>query len=263
LIVDTRHLFLKLLRTFDVDTVCDVGSMDGSDALRCRRVLPAAEIIALEPNPRNFELMAADPRLRGHHIRTLPLAASDSDSEAQFFVVDVDYSASANPAARGMSSLHRRSDGTRLAEVVAVRTTRLDTLLANGGTARRIALWIDTEGMAFETVSGAAGVLAATRLLHIEVETEPCIGATQRLLPDVERLLVDAGFALLATNQPRTSMQLDALFVRADLLSTNAAEIGWHIRRGRLERRVRRVVLPLLPTRLRRFLSRHANAVRT
>src|SRR5262245_4407553 len=109
--------------------------MDGSDALRFRRVLPAPDIIALEPNPRDFELRAADSRLRRHRIRALPVAASDSDSEAQFFVVDVDYSAAGNPAARGMSSLHRRTDGSLLREVVGVRTVRLDSLLTSGSTA--------------------------------------------------------------------------------------------------------------------------------
>ena len=263
MIVDTRGLFLRLLRTFEIDTVCDVGSMDGTDALRFRRVLPAAEVIALEPNPRNFELMAADSRLERQRIRTLPLAASDSDSEAQFFVVHADYSEAGNPAYRGMSSLYRRSDGSRLAEVVSVRTVRIDSLLASGSTAGRIALWIDTEGMAFETISGATGVLASTELLHVEVETEPCIGAAQRLLPDVERLLSDAGFALVAIDQPRTSMQLNALFIRAALLSAKAAEIRWQIRRGQIWRRARRSVEPLLPTRLRHFLLRRANAVRT
>jgi FkbM family methyltransferase len=263
LILDTRHLFLRLLRTFEVDTVCDVGSMDGTDALRFRRALPAAEIIALEPNPRNFDAMSADARLRDQRIRALPLAASDVDSDAQFFVVGAD-SALANPAFRGMSSLYRRSDGSPLAEVVRVRTVRLDSLLGGGGGAgaARIALWIDAEGMAFETIAGASGVLGRTRLLHVEVETEPCIGAAQRLLPDVERFLTEAGFVLLATDEPRTSRQLNALFVPAALARTKSAEIRWHIASRQLERRVRRAVVPFLPTRLRRFLSRRANAAR-
>ena len=67
-IVSTRRLFCRLLRTFDIATVCDVGSMDGADALRFRRALPNAAVLALEPNPRNFALMAADDRAqtRGH-----------------------------------------------------------------------------------------------------------------------------------------------------------------------------------------------------
>jgi FkbM family methyltransferase len=264
LIVDTRRLFLKLLRTFEIGTVCDVGSLDGTDALRFRRALPSANVIALEPNPRNFVLMESDLRLRSRGIRVLPLAAGDRETDAQFFVVRAEYAAGRDLAFRGMSSLHRRADSSLLAEVVRVRTVRLDSLLtADGNAGARVALWIDTEGMAFETIAGASGVLGRTQMLHVEVETVPCIGADQRVFSDVERLLLDSGFTVLATDQPRTSMQLNALFVRADLLHANATEIRWHVADAALRRRVKRAVLPLLPRRVRRFLSRHANAVRT
>jgi FkbM family methyltransferase len=264
LIVDTRRLFTKLLRTLDIGTVCDVGSMDGTDALRFRRALPSANVIALEPNPRNWVLMQADTRLRRGRIRILPLAASDLEADAPFFVVAADYVRNRDLPRRGISSLYRRSDGPPLAEIVSVRTVRLDRLLSAENCADApIALWIDTEGMAFETVSGASGVLDRTRMVHVEVETLPCIGADQRLFSDVERLLLETGFALVATDQPRTSMQLNALFVRADLLLTKRNEIRWHAADARLRRRMKRALLPLLPRRVRRFLSRHANAVRT
>ena len=158
MIVDTRRLFCRLLRTFDVTTVCDVGSMDGSDALRFRRALPNATILALEPNPRNFALMEADERLLGEGIRLMPVAASDRAATADFFVVAADYSPADHTAWRGMSSLHRRSDASVLAEVVRVRTARLDELLVGEALdAGPIALWVDTEGMAYEALSGAAG----------------------------------------------------------------------------------------------------------
>jgi hypothetical protein len=162
-----------------------------------------------------------------------------------------------------MSSLHRRSDGSVLGEVVRVRTIRLDSLLASKGDGEAaIALWIDAEGMAFETIAGSAGVLGRTHLLHVEVETVPCIGAQQRLFHDVLRLLSDSGFRLLATDQPRTSTQLNALFVRTEVTRAKAAEIGWHVASERLRRPVARVALPLVPSRLRRFISRNGNDVR-
>ena len=105
MIVSTRRLFCRLLRTFDIATVCDVGSMDGDDALRFRRALPNAAVLALEPNPRNFALMAEDDRLKRAGIRILPVAASDRRSEAPLFVVDADYAPGRDLARRGMSSL--------------------------------------------------------------------------------------------------------------------------------------------------------------
>jgi len=260
-IVDTRRLFLKLLRTLPIDTVCDVGSMDGYDALRFRRVLPAAEVIAFEPNPRNFDLMEADARLPRRRIRILPFAVSDRDAEAPFFVVGARYARNRDLPRRGISSLHPRADSSSVAEVVQVRTVRLDDVLEKDSRAARIALWIDTEGMAFEAIAGAERVLARTQMLHVEVETAPFIGARQKLLPDIERML-ETDFALLATDHPREWSQLNALFVRKDALREHAAEVRAHLASERLRHRVKTAVQPLLPRRLQRLLAPRANAVR-
>lgn len=261
MIVDTRRLFLKLLRTFEIDTACDVGSLDGSDALRFRRVLPKAEVVAFEPNPRNFELMATDKRLTRQRIRILPFAVSDRDAQAPFFVAGARYARGSDLPRRGISSLHRRADGSLIAEVVQVRTVRLDDILASDTSAARIALWIDTEGMGFEAIAGASRVLATTHMLHVEAETTPWINAEQKVLSDIERILA-ADFALLATDHPRDWSQLNALFVRKDSLRLHASEVGAHAANERLRHRLKEAVQPLLPPRLRRFLGRHANAVR-
>ena len=125
MIVNTRRLFARLLSVLDISAVCDVGSMNGADALMCRDVLNRARIYAFEPNPGNFCLMQGDPALREHAIELVPLAATNYDGDAELFVVKADYS---RPNAwRGMSSLYRRSDGSELTAVIPVKTTRLDT----------------------------------------------------------------------------------------------------------------------------------------
>ena len=263
MILNTRRLFCRLLPTFEIAAVCDVGSMDGADALQFRRVLPGAIVLALEPNPRNFALMVADDTLQRAGIRVLPVAASDRRSEAPFFVIDADYAVERDFARRGMSSLHRRSDRWPLAETVRVRTVRLDSLLVDNGCAgENIGLWIDTEGMAFEAISGASDVLDRTQMLHVEVETVPCIGANQRLFPDVERLLIDAGFVLLATDKPRAAVQFNALFVRADALHEIATEVRWHVAKERVRWVATRAVSPLLPRPVLGFLVRRFGTAR-
>jgi FkbM family methyltransferase len=257
LIANTRRLFCRLLRTFEIATVCDVGSMDGSDALRFRRILPSATILALEPNPRNFALMAADDRLSRAGIRLLPVAASDRRSEAPLFVVDADYSVGRDLARRGMSSLYERADWTRLTAVVQVPTVRLDQLLVSESLdAGPIALWIDTEGMAFEVIHGGSGVLRTTPMIHVEVETEPVIGAAQKLFSDVERALLDSGFVLLATDQRPDVLQFNALFIRPVASRAKMAEILRLANYERLRRKVTRLIVRFMPGRLRRALGR-------
>jgi hypothetical protein len=79
-----RRRFCRLLRTLDIATVCDWARWAANDALRFRRMLPSAAILALEPNPRNFALMAADGGPRRSDIRIRPVAASDRCGEAPF-----------------------------------------------------------------------------------------------------------------------------------------------------------------------------------
>ena len=269
MIVSTRRLFLRLLQPLGITTVCDVGSMDGSDALQFRRVLPAASILALEPNPKNFAVMAADERLRRARIRILPVAASDRRGEAPFYVIETDYTNASELARRGMSSLYQRADWLKLTSVVQVPTARLDEVIADEGlpvtagcAGGNIGLWIDTEGMAFEAVAGASGVLGRTQLVHVEVETAPCIGASQKLFSDVERLLADAGLTLLATDQSRAAVQFNALFVRADALRRSAAEVRWHVAWEKAREAVAQVVRPLLPPPFKEFVVRRLGTAR-
>ena len=251
MILNTSRLFRRLLRTLDIETVCDIGSMDASDALRFRRMLPNATVIALEPNPRNFELMEADQRLADKSIRIFPVAASDHTSEEPFYIVNADYAKGRDKYRRGMSSLHRRFDGSQLADVVQVRTIRLDELLATESLDKQpIALWVDTEGMALEVIDGAGAVLPSTRMLHVEVETEAIIGAEQKLFRHVEKMLSDAEFSLIATDQPPHHLQFNALFVRADVLRSKSARIRYWISVMRLRHALVRSISRLLPEKL-------------
>jgi FkbM family methyltransferase len=231
MIVETRRLFASLLPAMRINIVCDVGSMDGTDALRFRAALPSSTIYAFEPNPNNFQVMQGSQALKESNIQPLPFAATNYDGEAEFFVVKTD---PRDDGSRGMSSLYKRSDSwTTLAAVIPVRTTRLDTFLAGRhATGDRLALWIDVEGKAYEVIEGAIGIADQVHLVHLEVEDMPYIAANQKLYSEVKMLLKRIGFAELATDQSRKRnvhgkgtdqsstepwlFQFNALFIRPD-----------------------------------------------
>ena len=256
MILNTGRLFRRLLRTLDIQTVCDIGSMDGADALRFRRMLPDATILALEPNPDNYALMQADPRLATQSITCLPLAASNRAAELPFYVVHADYADGHDRFRRGMSSLHKRSDGSRLAKVVQVNAVRLDELLAEEAlNGKPIALWIDTEGSAFEAIEGAEAVLPSTSLIHVEVETATIIGAAQKLFRDVRARLEDRGFVLFATDQPTRHLQFNALFIRVETLQSKLTAIRCWAAMLWVRQSIARPVGRLLPNRIRQKLA--------
>jgi FkbM family methyltransferase len=214
MVVNTNYLFNRLLEKLGVDVICDVGSMDGSDALRFRGARPGAQIYAFECNPENVRLMRDDARLRAGDIRIVPSAVSDQDGEADFFLVPADYSYSRRNDARGMSSLYRRPSAMP-PETVRVPTTRLDTFFRDKCTPEtRLALWIDTEGKSFEVIQGTTGIAQQLRVLHIELESTNYVAPGQKLYPQVKAQLEKLGFSEVATDKSTSYPQFNAIFVR-------------------------------------------------
>ncbi|MDX2226695.1 MAG: FkbM family methyltransferase [Verrucomicrobiae bacterium] len=187
--------FLKLIAANPVEVICDVGSMDGSQAKLFRRACPSARIVAFEANPRNFELMKQDPDFRTDRIELSPLAVSNKKGETVFFVDVKDYSGGQN---RGTSSLF---PGGGTAEEVTVGCTTLADLFAGElGRQTTFALWIDVEGAGIEVLEGAGTLLESVRLIHIEVESAP-LRQGQRSQEAVHSFLTGKGFELLAEEQ--------------------------------------------------------------
>lgn len=252
MIVNTQRLFAKLLPGLRIGIVCDVGSMNGSDALIFRNAVPRSSVYAFEPNPENLRRMQADPALRDRSIELVPLAATNFDGEAEFFLVDADYGQ--RDARCGMSSLYRRPAEWAPAAVVRVGTTRLDTFLADKcGPDTRVALWIDTEGKAFEAIEGAAGVAAYVQVLHVEVENVPCIGPDQKLYPHVKALLERLGFRELATDQAPSAIQFNALFTRDGLSAGTRFQLNVSLARARLRYLIVTALARLCPACVRRY----------
>lgn len=252
MIVSTQRLFRKLLDKMQIGVVCDVGSMDGADALVFRDAVPESCIYAFEPNPSNLRLMQENPALHAHNIHIVPFAVTNYDGDTEFFLVDADYSKS--DYRRGMGSLYRRSDEWAPAAVVPVKATRLDTFLAEKCAPNvRLALWIDSEGKAHEVIEGMTGIADRVHLLHVEVETAPCIGPGQKLYADVKAQLRRLGFREIATDQTRLVSQFNALFVRSDVSPVMRFRLkAWEVRAW-LRYRSARVIRRVCPACLRRY----------
>jgi FkbM family methyltransferase len=257
---NTRRLFSWLLRPMRIDVVCDVGSMDGADALRFRDMLPSARIYAFEANPENYKRMAADAALRERSIQAVPFAVSDANGAAEFFLVGADYSRPSD--SRGMSSLYRRTGQFAPVAVATVETVRLDSFLAHERAVHaRVALWIDTEGAAYEVIAGMRGALPQIQLLHVEVETAPLIGAEQKLYPDVTSLLRTMGFRELATDRVRGRLQFNVVYVRHGLPWRTQAWIWLCLLRAQARYLVTTALQRWCPACLRRYEATQLNAL--
>jgi FkbM family methyltransferase len=255
MLVNTQRLFTQLLPRLRVSAICDVGSMNGADAVIFNAAVPESRIYAFEPNPFNFRLMEARSEfLRGRNISVVPLAASNHDGVADLFIVAAEYSRS-DPR-RGMSSLYRRCGEWAPAEILPVETTRLDSfLVARCPPDARLALWIDVEGAAYEVIEGLGTRAEHVQLVHVEVETSPCIGANQKLYPQVRALLQRLGFTQLGTDHSTRELQFNALFVRADLPTCLGLQVRACLAFDWVRRRLVRAAWRLCPACVRGYQS--------
>jgi len=89
----------------------------------------------------------------------------------------------------------------------------------------------------------------------VEVETEPCIGAQQKLYAQVRALLGKLGFSELATDQPHAQVQFNALFVRSQLRPLEHLAVRGLLLAARLRYLLARSVARLCPGCLRRYRS--------
>ena len=113
-------------------------------------------------------------------------------------------------------------------------------------------------------IDGASGVLGRTHVIHVEVETAPCIAAEQRYYADVARLLQIAGFRELATDGPIARSQFNALFVRADLPSALQRSVARGVAAARVRHLARYPMIAALralcPACVRRYRAAHARS---
>jgi FkbM family methyltransferase len=252
-IVNTRRLFARLLSDLRIDAVCDVGSMNGAEALTFSLAAPQSTVYAFEPNPRNFQWMQAHCLSPQRNIQLSPLAVSDHDGEAEFFLVETDYRGS-EPLC-GMGSLYRRTEPHSPTQTVNVRTTRLDTFLERRCPPdARLALWIDAEGKAYEVIEGLGERAENVQVIHVEVETTHCINAEQKLYPTIRTQLRRLGFTEVATDLARDRAQFNAVFARVDRSASGYGQLAACLLGARIRYLMVRSAVWICPACVRRYL---------
>ena len=221
-VLKTKYLFLNLLRIFRPSLILDVGSMDGSDSMRFRRMSPHSKIIAIEANPYHFSNMQCNEKLTSMNIEVRHKLASTEAVKGKFFITKGAV-AGVIGGNMGTSSSLKPVDDSDVAEEIEVDTIRLDEVIAEAITPKDwVAMWIDVEGASFEVLSSVARVKQQVVLLHIEVELVEC-WCGQKLKNDVVQLARDMGLVLLARSN--NDKQQDLVFINAKLLQGHSGVV--------------------------------------
>jgi FkbM family methyltransferase len=145
------------------DTFVDVGANIGFYSLVASVCHPRLNVIAFEPNPKNFRLLRANAEAnRLDRLVCEPAALSDSEGTAALYLSPSDMSASLE------------SDfESRPSQAIEVRRTTLDDYLATRPAPGRLVLKVDVEGHESAVMEGAEQTIAKHRPDIILEVTEP------------------------------------------------------------------------------------------
>ena len=150
------------------ETVVDVGSNIGGYALRA--ALVAQRVIAIEPEPSNYQQLTENVRLNNFtNVVPMQLAISDSRGETLLHLA----------ADSGQHSLEVTAWGNPTGHSLAVRVMTLDEVVASQGIECIDWLKVDVERHELPVLRGAVNCLAITQnlILEFELSKYPAISA--------------------------------------------------------------------------------------
>lgn len=221
-ILRTKYAFHTLLWLLDPDVILDVGSMDGSDSRKFKKLVPKADVVAFEGNPNNYRAMCTDADLQKSGIRVVNRLVTNLAGTRSFFVQrPIDTTSGFN---RGTSSAMQRSEEGMETEEVHLDAVRLDSFLTQEyADKKRAAMWIDVEGHAYEVLEGLREAQNRVYLIHVEVETQE-IWPGQKVEADILALAKSMG--LIAIAHGSHEVQHDLILIKETWYNTNLGKIA-------------------------------------
>ena len=220
-ILRTKYAFHTLLWLLDPDVILDVGSMDGSDSKKFKRLVPEADVVAFEGNPNNYRAMCADADLQKLGVRIVHRLVSNLEGNRSFFVQrPINTATGFN---RGTSSAMQRCEEGMETEEVHLDAVRLDSFLTQEyADKKRAAMWIDVEGHAYQVLEGLREVQDRVYLIHVEVETQE-VWPEQKIESDILALAKSMGFIAIAHGAHE--VQRDLILIKEPWYNANRGKI--------------------------------------
>jgi FkbM family methyltransferase len=206
---------VQSLGTFDVNTIMEIGSMDGKDAYELSEFFEAKNVHIIEAHPLFYEQIAK----KYPYFTVSNIAASNKNGTFIFNSVTPD---SSN---LGMSSLLEREESYPSYDIVyeplEAPCLRMDDYCGIMFINSIDLLKIDVEGLSYEVLEGFGDALDIVKCIHVECEHES-VWKGQKLYPDVEKLLIGKGF--IPISMRIGFPQSDSVWVRKELYNPNWAD---------------------------------------
>lgn len=205
----------KIFESASLSGIIDVGSHVGNTVKNFRAAYPDALILAIEPVPDSFRLLAAR-FAEDDLVECVNAAASDFNGRAEIHVPKKQHST---------ASLKRPAEGGAFDfgawDVAEIQTERLDDIYERSSIGDALLLKIDVQGHEMGVLKGAPVVLSRTRFIVCEVSLSSLYEA-QSSAGEILTFLESSGFRLhgiLDQYTPRNSTEplyIDMVFISND-----------------------------------------------
>jgi FkbM family methyltransferase len=157
---DSSVAFVKLIHQLGLTpkqpTLLDIGANLGMIGIGLLRAGLVGRVVAVEPEPRNFDLLVQNVALNGlgSKVTCLPLAASDRQGELEFELCEENFG---DHRVRSVDALNTPIRGESSRRVMMVPAVPLDEV---SDAANADLIWIDVQGHEAHAFRGARSILS-------------------------------------------------------------------------------------------------------
>jgi FkbM family methyltransferase len=199
---------------FEPEYIIEVGSRDGNESKWFKLTYPKASVYAFECNPET--ILRCHNRSYEYGFHVIESAVSDKDGFRYFYQIDTQKTttshADGNPGASSLLKATGKYPPEQYVQNrIKVKTTRLDTFMAERGIPRIDILWMDAQGSELMVLKGLGKRINDVKMIHTEVEFFP-IYERQPLFGDMDKFLKSKGFKFV-TFTSRDTYAADALYI--------------------------------------------------
>jgi FkbM family methyltransferase len=210
----------KLLKTYDINLVVDIGANTGQYARSLRELGYKGDIVSFEPLSAAFAKLKQWAEQDGRAV-AINSAIGDSDGEVEFNVAANSTSSSVLDM---LPSHSEAAPHSKIKDKEKVAIARLDSVFDNYCPSQnKTLLKIDTQGFEMSVLSGAEISLGKVQALQIEMSFVPLYKG-QALFHDIYAYLINKGFQMVDIDpmfiHPNTgeALQADGFFRAPDAI---------------------------------------------